>query len=274
MVHHAGRGKLVQIHPRERPGERHLEPGRQRVVQDHRHLGRAAGPDLDAAARLELQPELHHDDGAPLLWIASNGHLKGYGGSATTISSPSAVNNGAWHQAVLIPGQALYLDGVKVATATAGFSPAEHRVRAAQRRAWWEARWAPHGPISTGHWPTCRSTTTSCPASGTVAAQYAAETQPAAELTSVTSPAGRTELSATYNIVNDRVASLTDADGGNWAYSGPVPGSSTAAYVSTVMGSSPEDFWPLSDTAGPLAHDLVGAPRPPPSRVRRPPTRT
>ncbi len=43
------------------------------------------------------------------------------------------------------------------------------------------------------------------PSVGTVAAQYAAETNQAAELNEVTSPAGRTELSATYDTVNDRV---------------------------------------------------------------------
>ena len=107
------------------------------------------------------------------------------------------------------------------------------------------------------------------PSVGTVAAQYAAETHPAAELTSVTSPAGRTELSATYDTVNDRVATVTDADGGTWTYGGAVASSSSAAYDSAVLAISPEDFWPLSDTAGPLAADMVGSaataasPRPP-----------
>ena len=49
------------------------------------------------------------------------------------------------------------------------------------------------------------------PGAGTVAAQYAAETHSAAELTTVTSPGGRTEMSATYDTVNDRVSALTDA---------------------------------------------------------------
>ena len=96
------------------------------------------------------------------------------------------------------------------------------------------------------------------PTPATIAAQYAAETHPAAELSSVTSPGGHTELSATYDTVNDRVATLADAHGGTWAYTGPVSGSSSSAYGDAVLGSSPEDFWPLSDTAGPLAHDLVG----------------
>jgi hypothetical protein len=107
------------------------------------------------------------------------------------------------------------------------------------------------------------------PISGTVAAQYAAETHQAAELTSVTSPAGRSELSATYDTVNDRVATVTDAVGGTWTYGGAAPHSSSAAYDSAVLSNSPEDFWPLNDTAGPLAQDMVGnaataaSPRPP-----------
>ena len=106
------------------------------------------------------------------------------------------------------------------------------------------------------------------PSSGTVAAQYAAETHSAAELTTITSPAGRTELSATYDTVNDRVATLTDANGGTWTYGGAVRGTSSGAYDSAVMGSAPQDFWPLNDTAGPLARDVVAsaatsaAPRP------------
>ena len=38
------------------------------------------------------------------------------------MSSPAAVNNGAWHQAVLVPGQALYLDGARVATGSSSFT--------------------------------------------------------------------------------------------------------------------------------------------------------
>src|SRR5439155_19321277 len=90
-----------------------------------------------------------------------------------------------------------------------------------------------------------------------------------AELTSVTSPAGHSELSAVYDTVNDRVATLTDAAGGTWTYGGAVPHSSSAGYDSAVLANSPQDFWPLNDTAGPLATDMVGnaataaSPRPP-----------
>ena len=92
------------------------------------------------------------------------------------------------------------------------------------------------------------------PSAGTVAAQYAAETHPAAELTTITSPAGRTELSATYDTVNDRVATAhrrrrRDLDLRRRGRRSRRRLATTAR----CMGSSPEDFWPLNDTAGPLA---------------------
>ncbi len=209
----------------------------------------------------------------PLLWV-SGGKLKGFGGcpplqACTTMSSAGTVNNGAWHQAVLIAGHALYLDGAQVATATGGLTG------------------IPSGPVLLGAGATSPDGSSitwqyyngaladlsfyqnQMPTPATIAAQYAAETHPAAELSSITSPGGHTELSGTYDTVNDRVATLTDAHGGTWAYTGPVSGSSSSAYGDAVFGSSPEDFWPLSDNAGPLAHDLVAGaataanPRPP-----------
>src|ERR1700728_1636434 len=65
-------------------------------------------------------------------------------------------------------------------------------------------------------------------------------------------------MAATYDTVNDRVASMTDAHGGTWDYSSPVNQSSSADYDDAVLASAPQDFWPLNDTAGPQAHDLVG----------------
>ena len=223
----------------------------------------------------------------PLLWIGSNGHLEGLGSTghsvisgtnytATALSSSAAVNDGAWHQAVLVPGQALYLDGAEVATGTASVTlPAGAAVLLGA------------GVTAGSQCSNCMSGSSTgwqyfngsmadlsvyqdqLPSSGTVAAQYAAETHSAAELNSVTSPGGRNELSATYDTVNDRVATVADANGGTWTYSRAVPGSSSGAYDGAVLGSSPEDFWPLNDVTGPLARDMVGgaataaSPRPP-----------
>ncbi|HET9171596.1 MAG TPA: DUF6531 domain-containing protein, partial [Actinospica sp.] len=189
----------------------------------------------------------------PVLWITSAGHLEGAG----SLTSTSAVNDGKWHQAVLIPGQALYVDGAKVASGSGGFSTV------AGTYALLGTGIVPTG--STGSWQYFNGSLADfaiyqnqLPGVGTVAAQYAAETTPAAELTSITSPGGHTEMTATYDTVNDRVATLTDAHGGTWDYSTPAPQSLSAGYDDAVLASAPEDFWPLNDGAGPLAHDLVG----------------
>jgi RHS repeat-associated protein len=235
-------------------------------------LGAGSGePTLNCVGDIECNE-------VPLLWIGTNGHLEGLRtvisqtGTSTTpdiyasaaLSSAAAVNNGAWHQAVLIPGQALYLDGTKVASGTtaatlpasdydvllgAGQSPGSLCSGCALGTATWE--------YFNGSMADLSIYQNQLPSPSAVAAQYAAETRPAAALTTITSPAGHTELSATYDTVNDRVATLTDANGGTWTYGNAVRGTSSGAYDSAVMGSVPEDFWPLNDTAGPLAHNVV-----------------
>jgi len=200
----------------------------------------------------------------PIMWITSTGHLEGAG----SLTSTAVVDDGKWHQAVLIPGQALYIDGTKVASGTTAF------VTPAGTYALLGTGIVPSG--ATGNWEFFNGSLADfavyqneLPGAGTVAAQYAAETKPAAELSGVTSPGGRTEMSATYDTVNDRVTSLTDAHGGTWDYSSPVTQSLSAGYDDAVLASGPEDFWPLNDTSGPLAHDLVGGAAT--AAVQRPP---
>jgi hypothetical protein len=215
----------------------------------------------------------------PLLWIGSNGALNGLGSvgkasqsgnsyAATALTSTAAVNDGAWHQAVLVPGKALYLDGALVASGTTTVTlPSGDALLGAGLTNGNST--SPSWSYFSGALADLSVYQNQVPSSGTVAIQYAAETQPAAELTTITSPAGRTELSASYDTPNDRVASLTDADGGTWGYSGPVTSASSSAYTGSVMGSSPLDFWPLNDTSGPLATDLVDSS--PTSATPRPP---
>ena len=216
----------------------------------------------------------------PLLWIASNGELQAHanctdgGTGCPALSTSTAVDNGAWHQAVVIPGQALYLDGKLIAIGPppasggsgSGSSPVYALLGAGlvqQNAVYWN--WS----FFNGSMADVAVYQDQLPSVGTVAAQYAAETHPAAELSSVMSPAGRTALSASYDTVNDRVASLTDTQGGTWTYSSPVRAATSAAYDDAVLSSGPQDFWPLSDSSGPLAQDLVGGsattanPRPP-----------
>ena len=184
--------------------------------------------------------------------------------TATALSSSAAVDNGAWHQAVLIPGQALYLDGTRSPPAPRA-SPASGRGRAAGRR-----RTA--GPRvelrdRRRRWVAVLQRVAGGPRRSTrTSSQFGHRRRavrrgnPAGGGTDhVTSPGGRTELSATYDTVNDRVPSLTDAHGGTWTYSGAGrPARRRPPTTTRCWASSPEDFWPLNDASGPLASDLVG----------------
>ncbi|MGH3237228.1 MAG: DUF6531 domain-containing protein, partial [Streptosporangiaceae bacterium] len=165
----------------------------------------------------------------PLLWIGSNGKLDGLktiaansqsgtAYAATAMASPAAVDDGAWHQAVLIPGQALYLDGTEVAAGSSSLTlPSGDALLGAgllpNPKCPGCFGYSPSWSYFSGSLADVSVYRNQLPSAGTVAAQYAAETRPAAELASVTSPAGRTELSAAYDTVNDRVAALTDAAG-------------------------------------------------------------
>jgi RHS repeat-associated protein len=212
----------------------------------------------------------------PLLWINSSGDLQGLATTTTTsvltseataLSSSSAVDNGAWHQAVLIPGRALYLDGRLVASASdTPVVPAPSNPNSGYV-----------ATLGTGLGTYCTNCSpplwqyfngsmadasiyqNQLPGPDAVAAQYQAETTPAAELATITSPAGRTELSATYDTTDDRVSSLTDAGGGTWTYSDPALTATSAAYQDAVMSDGPEDFWPLADTSGTQASNLVSS---------------
>ena len=93
----------------------------------------------------------------------------------------------SWHQAVLIPGQALYIDGVKVGSATGSFAtPAGSYV---------ELGTGIVASGSTGNWEYFNGSMADfaiyqnqLPGAGTVEAQYAAETTPAAELSRYDQP--------------------------------------------------------------------------------------
>jgi large repetitive protein len=224
-------------------------------------------------------------DAVPLLWIDSSGHLNGLDKVSTTsvntsessaLTSAAVVDNGAWHQAVVIPGRALYLDGKLVASDSSGstvtlpvpsystlgdFALLGAGLMTGSNPPLWQ--------YFNGSMADVAIWQNDMPGPDAIAAQFAAETTPAAELNTITSPAGRASLSASYNTVNDRLTSLTDNKGGTWTYSSPVNTSTAGAYDGAVMADAPEDFWPLSDTSGPEAANMVGSastaanPRPP-----------
>ncbi len=126
--------------------------------------------------------------------------------AATALTSPAVVDNGAWHQAVVVPGQALYLDGKLVVSgsgktltlpapantdlgdlALLGAGPPLRRQQpgAAWLQLLQRIDGGRRGLAEPGTGP-----------GRDIGAQYAAETHSAAELTTITSPSGRADLSA------------------------------------------------------------------------------
>jgi RHS repeat-associated protein len=227
-------------------------------------------------------------DAVPLLWVDANGHLAGLNGISTTsvntsatsaMTSAATVNNGSWHQAVVIPGRALYLDGTQIATGSGqtltlpgppqGITAPDIAMLGTGLSSLCTGCNPPQWQYFNGSMADAAVWTNDVPGPDAIAAQHAAETTSAAELTTITSPAGRTMLSASYNTASDRVTSLTDAKGGTWTYTSPANTSTAGAYNSAVMADAPQDFWPLADTSGTQAGNLVGSaptaanPRPP-----------
>ena len=181
VVHHARHRELVLPDPRQRPGGDHDDRAWRSASGSRPPAPRACCSARPARCRAR-RPASRHVLTMPLLWIGSNGHLEGLGSTghsvisstnytATALSSPAAVNDGAWHQAVLVPGQALYLDGAKVATGTASVTlPAGAAVllgagvTAGSQCSNCMSGSSTGGSTSTGRWRTYRSTRTSCPA--------------------------------------------------------------------------------------------------------------
>jgi RHS repeat-associated protein len=227
-------------------------------------------------------------DAVPLLWVDANGHLAGLNGISTTsvntsatsaMTSATAVDDGNWHQAVVVPGRALYLDGTQIATGSGqtltlpgppqGITAPDIAMLGTGLTKLCSGCNPPQWQYFNGSMADAAIWTNDVPGPDAVSAQHSAETTPAAELTTITSPSARTTLSASYNTATDRVTSLTDALGGSWTYTSPANSSTAGTYDSAVMADASQDFWPLADTGGTQAANLVGSaptaakPRPP-----------
>ena len=211
-----------------------------------------------------------------MLWIGSDGHLDGLKTTGTPrtasrplsarpdLRSPAAVNNGAWHQAVLIPGQALYLDGPSVASGTASLTlpTGAYALLGTGLRA--HPRAAAAFSSGTGVLQRVAGGPVRLP-------EPAAQRRHGRRAVRRRDPPGRRadlghQPGRAHRAVGDlRHRQRPGGDrsptpyGGTWNYGGAGRrSSSSAGYDSAVLANSPEDFWPLNDTAGPLATDMVG----------------
>ncbi|UBU09472.1 RHS repeat-associated core domain-containing protein [Nonomuraea gerenzanensis] len=203
-------------------------------------------------------------ESAPVVYVGTDGKLRGqfHTGPSTVahtpITSPAAVNDGAWHHVVLsavetkpatssAPAehtQTLYLDGVAVGTLAGEIQHGDM----AQTR------------IGYGHaspaWPSTTSGAAPFPFNGDIdeVAIYgkplgvaavqrhfaAGKAQP--QLTKVTQASGRVRAVNTYNPDGGRLATHTDAHGGTWKLSDPAYArQTTISTFATVTVTDPHN---------------------------------
>ncbi|MGW0192039.1 RHS repeat-associated core domain-containing protein [Nonomuraea sp. NPDC003201] len=138
--------------------------------------------------------------------VGTDGKLRSsYQPTATPITTAAAVNDGAWHHAVLtVSGnlQTLYLDGAVVGTLTATITGTENRyITTIGEIAGLVDEVAIYDrPLTTNE----------------VQRHYAARAAAPNKLTKVALPSGRVHAVNTYDDKTDRIATHTDADGGTW----------------------------------------------------------
>ncbi|NUR97395.1 MAG: Teneurin-1, partial [Kribbellaceae bacterium] len=200
----------------------------------------------------------------PVLYIGTDGKLRGelYANNSTTpITTSAAVTDGNWHH-VAIAGnggsQTLYLDGQAAGTMTAPIV----LYTADLPRAYIGA-----GFLG-GAWPAQPNTSPAVASffNGSIAdvafhnraltgaeasAIYNSGVAGVAELSQVTSPGGRVTAGVAYDSVSGRVKTVTDENGGTWQVGAPTAGGSSQVYVSSVLGSQPNDYWRLADVEAP-----------------------
>jgi RHS repeat-associated protein len=209
---------------------------------------------------------------SPELYIGSDGKLEGAfldGTTPTVMSSTAAVDDGHWHNAVLADsgsGQQLYLDGQPMGSLSAGFTSHTQTydyVGAGYLGGGWpdEPSYAPgsstgqaygfHGDISdVAVW--ARQLTPS-----EAESLYADATHPAALLTKLTQPSGSVYAQITYDPLTGRVTNDTDSNGGTWQVSMPSTLGSSQAFVSSVLGAKPADYYRLNDAGATQVTDIA-----------------
>lgn len=199
------------------------------------------------------------DSGAmPVLYVGTDNKLHGHfwDGTAAGMASPNPVNDGQWHQVTLtgaIGTQTLYLDGAPIGTTTnqlVNVDPYQFIGAGVFNNVGWPA--APGGNVwshfqgsiaDVAYYPRPLSAIQ-------IASQYEAATTPAALLTEVTAPSGKTVASVVYDAHADRLTEVTDNNGGTWRIGTPTVAGTSAIYRSTVLGSAASNYWRLGDAGG------------------------
>ncbi|MEU7827460.1 LamG-like jellyroll fold domain-containing protein [Nonomuraea sp. NPDC049129] len=195
----------------------------------------------------------------PMLYVGTDGKLHGQmadDGSCGSMTSTAAVSDGAWHHVVLTASgtwQGMYLDGAIVGSR---FNQVKAtRLPNASIGAGYvnTSGWCPAAPTDTrGHFTgqiddPAFYTHPLGPTS--VAAQYAAG-QYTGALETVKLPSGKLQAALAYDTQSDRVASMTDANGGQWRVYPAQTQASTEYYPNAVLSARPREYYRLAEFSG------------------------
>ncbi|HEY0806904.1 MAG TPA: LamG-like jellyroll fold domain-containing protein, partial [Pseudonocardiaceae bacterium] len=199
----------------------------------------------------------------PALYIGSDGRLFGelWVNAVNPIASSVSVADGAWHNVVLSASgntQQMFLDGHSVGSLSGTISTlgmANDYVGAGFLGGNWPDQ--PHFSANTTGFATYFAGSiadvgfyTKPLDAGTVSALYASGTRSASLLTSVARDSGKPYATVSYNPVSDTVNQLTDENGGVWKLAPSTVSGSSQVYRSAVLGSGPNVYYRLGDTAG------------------------
>lgn len=172
----------------------------------------------------------------PALYVGGNGELYGelWNGSVDPMHSSVNVDDGNWHYAVLTgsaTSQALWLDGTQVGTLSGQISPDGLTNDTVGAGFWqsWPENYVTEGPAllspPVGYFAGSIGQVAVYPhplGQPAIAGQYAQAKSSSAELTQVALPSGRVYQQASYDATQDRIASYTDPNGGQWQISLPL----------------------------------------------------
>lgn len=186
--------------------------------------------------------------GVPVLYVGTDGKLRGqFGATAIApVTSPLAVNDGAWHHVVLSSmgtTQSLYLDGARIGQIIATLDHAQltvNQLGAATVTS--PASWPGWGSAATRYFNGAIDEVAvySRPLGpAAVAAHRSYGATAADQLSKVTLPSGSVAVQANYDVNLDRVASYTDRDGGTWKIGAPAVSGGADQLLRTVQVNDP-----------------------------------
>ncbi|NUT18777.1 MAG: Teneurin-1 [Hamadaea sp.] len=198
----------------------------------------------------------------PALYVGTSGKLHAEfwnGASASAMSSPNAVTDGAWHHVVLAAAgdtQTLYLDGTAVGT-VAGLikladasSTAHEYVGAGYIGGSWPDQPHPGEAVATYFAGSIsdvalfdRTLTAADVASLRGTASAAAH-----PLTKIVRPSGATATQISYDPVSGVVTQVIDEHNGTWKISTPAVAGSSQIYAASVLSGGPADYLRMNET--------------------------